>query len=278
MRPTVQVLVASMNQKDYSLIEKLNLRTEAIIINQCDNNKTSNIEHNGNNICIINTEERGLSRSRNMAIQNATGDICLLCDDDVLYVDNYEDILIKAFATLPQADIIVFNFKAINGRQRKDVVRVREAPKWKYYCSVRIAFRLDSIKTAKIKFDSNFGAGSLYGSGEEAIMLKTARSNNLKIYEYPAVIASVDSSNSTWYRGFDEKFFYDKGAQCKALYGILSYIYIFYFAIRCKSKINFINRLNLLRYGIKGYSQRKTYKEYCILNKHKKTINEFPDT
>lgn len=32
----LQVLVSTMHQKDYSIIEKMNINSDAIIINQCD--------------------------------------------------------------------------------------------------------------------------------------------------------------------------------------------------------------------------------------------------
>ena len=42
----LQVLVSCMHQQDYSLLEKMNIQTDAIIINQCDINKFENIKIN----------------------------------------------------------------------------------------------------------------------------------------------------------------------------------------------------------------------------------------
>ena len=46
---------------------------------------------------MIYTTERGLSKSRNLAIANAKTDICLICDDDEIFVDNYEEIILNAY-------------------------------------------------------------------------------------------------------------------------------------------------------------------------------------
>lgn len=35
----VQVLIATMNQTDYTLLDKINIQTSAIVCNQCDKNE-----------------------------------------------------------------------------------------------------------------------------------------------------------------------------------------------------------------------------------------------
>ena len=51
---SVQVLVAAMGQEDHSLIKKMNLKTDAIIGNQCDKNSIERFEENGNKFCYLN--------------------------------------------------------------------------------------------------------------------------------------------------------------------------------------------------------------------------------
>ena len=41
------------------------------------------------NIRVINSFEIGLSKSRNLAIKNALGDICIIADDDIEYVEDF---------------------------------------------------------------------------------------------------------------------------------------------------------------------------------------------
>ncbi len=84
----VEVLVATMNQKDFSLIKKMNLRGDAVIINQCKKDEYTEIDNNNHKIKFISCNEKGLSKSRNKAITNATGDICIIADDDIIYNDN----------------------------------------------------------------------------------------------------------------------------------------------------------------------------------------------
>ena len=46
----VQVLVSTMHQTDHSLLEKMNIQTDAIIVNQCDENKIEEFKYNGHTI------------------------------------------------------------------------------------------------------------------------------------------------------------------------------------------------------------------------------------
>ena len=77
----IEILISTMNQKDDSLINKMNLHCNSLIINQCSYDSVKKKDA----IRIINTTERGLSKSRNMAIENSIGDICIIADDDLVY-------------------------------------------------------------------------------------------------------------------------------------------------------------------------------------------------
>ena len=67
------------------------------------------------NFNVINSDEIGLSRSRNLAIKTATSDLCLFSDDDIIYEPNFDSIVIKAFDLLPDADIITFQMNDFEG-------------------------------------------------------------------------------------------------------------------------------------------------------------------
>ena len=106
-----QVLLSAMGLADESYLDTLNVKSDAVIINQCDRDSKKTVERNIDgkitHVTYIESTERGLSRSRNMALKNAEADICILCDNDVEYVDGYEDIILKEFKDNPEADIIV---------------------------------------------------------------------------------------------------------------------------------------------------------------------------
>lgn len=251
----LEVLVATMNQKDFKNLSNLNLKTNAIVINQCDENNYNELKLKGNLIRIFSNTNRGLSKSRNEALLYADSDICILCDDDVSYHENYENIIIGAFKELKEADVIIFDVNKINDETklpRRKITRIKKAPFYKSYGSVKIAFRLEAIKKSNVWFNTQFGAGSKYGSGEESIFLKDLRKKGLKVYEYPAVIADVDCSTSTWFQGYNEKYCFDKGAYLAANHKYLKYIYKYYYWFRLKEYSN-VNIIKYINKGIKEY-------------------------
>ena len=68
----IQVLVAAMNQKDYSLLDKMNIKTDVIVGNQCDENAVSDFEYNGHTVKWLSFCERGVGLNRNNALMRAS--------------------------------------------------------------------------------------------------------------------------------------------------------------------------------------------------------------
>ena len=96
------VLISCMHEKDHSIIERSNVQTDVVVVNQCDKDSVDEFDFKnkqGENCHakFINTTERGLSRSRNMALLNSWGDVCYICDDDEILQDDYENIIMKAY-------------------------------------------------------------------------------------------------------------------------------------------------------------------------------------
>ena len=214
---------------------------------------------------MFSSTQRGLSKSRNYALSQAEGDICILCDDDVTYVDDYESIVIDAFHKLPQADVIVFNTSPINAiGQRNPITKIKKAPKFKSYGSVRIAFRLNSIRRANVWFNVNFGAGGTYSLGEESLWLNGVRRKGLKIYEHPATICTVDYGQSTWFTGRHEKYYYDKGAFLAACYPFAKAIFKYYLVCRLydKTELTKSEILSWIERGMNGYKHSLSFREF----------------
>lgn len=263
----IEVLVATMFQKDLCKYKDMNIQTDAIFINQDNRHEFEQITINNKNVKIITTDDRGVSKSRNTALLNATGDICLIADDDIIYKDDYEKTIQNAFEEIPHADIIIFNTTMLNCKgliARKDIKKVRRSPKYKTYGAVRIAFRLKSIRKSNIWFNLNFGPGAVFAAGEDSLIVRDANRHGLKIYEHPANIANVDYSTSTWFKGYNEKYFYDKGAFLAAAYRNSKHILKYYFMLKMSrhSKLSIFEISKLIRDGINGYESLMSYGEY----------------
>lgn len=223
----VQVLVAAMNQKDKSLLEKMNIQSDAIVGNQCEYNAVENFQWKGHNISYLNFAEKGLSLNRNNALMRADGDICLLADDDMVYEDDYVETVNKMFNQHPDADVIIFNIlEPVTTRSVIEKVTRVGYLNYLRYGSVRIAFKLESIRENAIFFNQCFGTGTERGFGEDNLFLTACLKNKLKIYAVPEHIARLtEERDSTWFHGYDDKYLHNKGLLFKAIskkfYGVL---------------------------------------------------------
>ena len=228
----LEILMSCMYQKDFSLVIESRITGDVLIINQTDDNFILEEKRDFQKIRMLGTTERGLSRSRNMAIQNSLGDICLLCDDDEEMADNYESIILETFRNTPNADVIAFNIKNKETRlsNRKQKIGYLNCLK---ITSYQIAFRRTPVLARGIRFDPLMGAGSCNGGGEENKFLWDCLRNGLHVYYSPLIIATILEKSSTWFFGYDETFFYQRGAATRYMMGGLpSIFYGVYYLLR----------------------------------------------
>ena len=255
----LQVLIATMDRSDYSLLNKMNINSDAIVINQCDVDSSTRIEFKGNGILWINSTQRGLSRSRNMALKNASADICVLADDDLEYTAEYELIIMNEFVKNPSADIIAFQ---IEGIEKKFKEYYPKARKLNYVTSmkissVEIAFRLSSIRKEKIYFNELFGSGATYKMGEENIFIFECLKKGLTVIYVPIKIADLHIRNSSWFKGFTRDYFEDLGAAYTAMSKRFSLLFVIQYGIRKRKLYNRdLSLLSAIKYMLKG---RKKY-------------------
>ncbi|MCI5838973.1 MAG: glycosyltransferase [Peptoniphilaceae bacterium] len=86
----IEVVCSTVNQKNINFYRKLNIKTDALIVNQCGYNKYEEIVENGKKIRMINTDTKGSGTSRNIGLLNSKADIIVLCDDDEVFEDDYK--------------------------------------------------------------------------------------------------------------------------------------------------------------------------------------------
>lgn len=231
---TLEILLSCMHQKDFSLIEKSQITGNAVVINQCDCDAYEEQLTSNGLARMFSTTQRGLTKSRNMAIEKANSDICLLCDDDEVFVPEYENRIIKAYQKLPEADVIIFKMKNRTPSFEDKVIRLR-FPKTMKVSSWQISFKKESLQKANIKFDEFLGAGTGNGAEEELKFLTDCEKAGLRIFYVPSVIASVAQAESTWFEGFNEQFFINRGATTRYILGApLATLYGVYYVVKKK--------------------------------------------
>lgn len=230
----IETAIATMNLSNHRfLIRKMNVQGNSITVNQGDiTSNTQRLSEKNTKHALFSYHERGLSRSRNRALENTKADILIVADDDLQYVDGYVEIVEAGFKKYPDADIIAFRVDDHEGNvshaYKPGRINIFSAMK---LSSVQLSFRVASFKKLNIHFDESFGAGTENYMGEESILLIRAIKKGLRVYSHPIKIAQLTAGESTWFNGYTEKYFYVKGRAFKAMFPLLSPIIALRFVI-----------------------------------------------
>lgn len=236
MKESIEIVMSCLFFEEEHILSNLllkNVQTDILIINQCNETLYKEIfflDNKGqrHKARILSIKQRGLSQSRNLAIDYAEGDILLLADDDEVFVDSYSEIVSNAYHHDTEADVILFDIesnrsnKHLSDKEMKigyiDAMRAS---------SQQISFRRLSIKGKGVRFDVTMGAGTGNGGGEENKFLFDCLKKRLSVKYFPKLIAFVEHSSSTWFSGYTKEYFVNRGYSSKKLLGIfLGMLYI----------------------------------------------------
>lgn len=259
-------LVVTMGCDNYQLHKKMNIQTDCIIGNQTKNFSKKQFKENGLLIEYLNTDTTGVGINRNIVLMNSYSDVSILADDDIVFYDKYEEIVLNAYKQYPDADVLIFSLKTKDDRytEKKDK-RVRFYNCLKYGAA-RFTFRTDRIKEKGIHFNVSFGGGSKYSNGEDSLFIMECINKGLKVYSIAQIIGELDvDRESTWFNGYTNKFFVDK----YRLYNVmttkklLSNILFFQDIFRHKKKYRKYNSALKFFFLIKKEFNKEEREKYC---------------
>lgn len=255
---TLSVALSTMHLKNdedvNNIINKMKITSDYLIVNQTDK---GNINISNKN--VVTRFERGLSKSRNTALDNCKSDVILFTDDDVTYVDNYSEIVLDAYLEHPKADMICFYVESTNNKRRTKRIRTG---KLGYISAMKIisaemSIKKESFERAKIRFDEDFGIGAPNNRGEEQILIYEALRKGLNVMFVNKKIADIDQTESTWLKDYDENYFYIQGKVYKRLTKKWCLFWILQYVIRkypmYKKSVSFRLALKNMLKGAKEY-------------------------
>ena len=262
---SMQVLISTMNQKNYSLLDRMNIQSDAVVVNQCDRDGVEEFQYKTYKILWISMSKRGIGLSRNTALFNATADIVLFADDDIVYGDGYEQEVISAFQHENQSDLICFNINLINSN--KNIGTHRNNKKNKQlnmfnsmrYGATLIAVRRKSIIRERISFSLLFGGGAIFSCGEDSLFIRDCFKCNLKVFSNVYCLGDVDDSNSSWFKGINEKFFIDKGMIYYLMFKNYHFLIFLYYAFKLSKNTDY-NLLKIFKLFCQGKAKIKEYR------------------
>lgn len=267
----IEVLIATMDQTDYSLLDKMNIQSNAFIANQCNKNEVEEFSYKGYRIKCFSFVEKGVGLNRNNALMRSEGDISVIADDDLVYVDNYDEIIREQFVQNPEADVIIFNL--IEKPRKRYIIKKKHRVNYSNYMrfgTARIAFKTESITKNGISFNIHFGGGTRYSAGEDTLFLTDCLKKGLNIIAVPVFIAYLsDERESTWFRGYTDKYFKDKGVLFYYISKRWAYLLCLQFCMRHRAKFeNEKSFSDALKFMLEGIREEKICKaqgmESCV--------------
>lgn len=236
---TLQLLVSAVHQDPRKLAEKMNIGSDAIIVNQCDANAYDEWEYKGHRIKAYSFAEKGVGLSRNNALLRADHDISLFADEDIVYTDDYEKQVLQAFETHPEADMLLFNMDVAPDRRTYQIEQFGRVKQYNCgrYPTYSFAIRTEKMHEKNITFSLLFGGGAKYSNGEDSLFIKECITKRLKVFRVPVTIGREVPRPSTWFSGYHEKFFFDRGVLYHHLYGFLAKPLAVRFLLKHKEQI-----------------------------------------
>ncbi len=230
----LELLISAVNADPKMLIEKMKILGDAVLINQCGKESEETLKTERGEVKVLSFDEKGVGLSRNRAIENSSADIILFSDDDIVYDFDYEATVLNEFAKHPEADCIFFNVEVCEERRTYYNQSFGPVHLWNggRYPAYSIAMRRDSLVKSGVKFSLLFGGGAKYSCGEDSLFIKDCIESGLKLFKTPALIGKEEpreNGESTWFKGYDKKFFYDRGVLYAFLYGPLAKLFGFRF-------------------------------------------------
>ena len=251
MKLEVLLSVINLNKKN---LDRFNIKSKCTVINQCKKEFFEKYK----NYNIYSYNETGVSNSRNRGLEHITEDIIIFCDNDVVYNDNYDKLILNEFKNNKEADAIIFNFDVKN-RNKRIIKKRKKLHIYNSlnYATYNIAIRRKSIKN--IKFNNMFGPGSKYSNGSDTMFIVDLFKNKLKIYSSPSYLGTVYNNSSTWFKGYNEEYFFNKGALFTAINKRLRHILCLQYLLRHKDVLINYKLLKAYKIMIKGSNDYLNY-------------------
>ena len=227
----IEILVATMNRKtpDFLLamfpfhnLSDLNI----LIINQTTESNLLQFDIPG--IRVINSHDIGLSNSRNLALSTARGRLCVIADDDVVFKEGFDKQIVDCFNEQPDAAVITFRYGR-TGLVAADYPagKLQHTPATIIkVSSIEMVVNREIILQKNITFNTAFGLGAEFQTGEEFLFLRSLIKSGNKVWYYPFEIVSHAAVSS----GLDhasDRLVYARAAISYKLYGSWAVLWLF---------------------------------------------------
>jgi glycosyltransferase involved in cell wall biosynthesis len=259
----IEILISTMNQDSLDFLVpmfpfKHFSNFSILIINQTQNEKILTSSYS--KVRVINSFEKGLTKSRNLALDNAVGRILVIADDDIVYQEGFIAKIMSAYDKFPEAAVI--NFSVVNSN-RDLIKKYPSGSKVNLnifdilnVSSIEMTLNKKNIDISKIRFDESFGLGGAFEMGEEAIFLSDFKKKHQQLIFDSQIIVMHESQTSSEKKNITNKY-YIQGALFSRIF---KKKYIFWLFIKLffdlkQKKIQFKNINTALKSAKRGHEK-----------------------
>lgn len=151
----------------------------------------------------IKTEDQGVTKSRNLVLNQVKTKYLLFADDDIAFVSKGIESAVSYLEANPNCDLVLAQAMDTEGVLRKTYPK-REAKLTRFNSAragtIEMIVRVDSVRSKGVAFDENFGAGAQNYLGDEYIFITDLLKAGGSATFLPITIAihPEDSSGSLW--------------------------------------------------------------------------------
>ncbi|MFT4698679.1 MAG: glycosyltransferase involved in cell wall biosynthesis [Flavobacteriaceae bacterium] len=260
----LEILISTMHRTSLDFLTAMFLNHNyldfnVLIVNQTSEDKLLTSKHS--TIRVINSFEKGLSKSRNIAIKNAIQPICLIADDDIVFIEGFDKEILKAHHT---HDYPIITFQTLT-TNNKSYWKYPSNPKFldeymiRKTLSIEISIKKDNLKS--VIFDEHFGLGATFEDGENYVFLSEAKKKRIPLWFVNKSI-SIHKSISSSDEVQSNRYMYARGALNTYKYGNIAYFWVLKFVLFLlrKKYISLSEIMSKIKIGFKGIENFKVLK------------------
>lgn len=254
--PSLTIVISTIKENLDNFIQNFsfeNLKNADEIIIVIQGIKEKNPHPELNSFKVINDKNYGLSRSRNIGIENANCDFIWFLDDDVVLIKNSIKKL-KFFLKMNHTfDLYTIRMTFMDGLPYKNYTNKKKLGRLNSLrvSSVELIASRDFIMKNNIRFNKNLGLGSKFPSNEENIFYLDVFDKGGLVSHFPEFLLKheyINRKNTHFKKEFILK---AKGIFCHRYGGITGVLILVYYFIKCL----YISKSILLPFSLfKGYT------------------------
>lgn len=257
-----EILVSTMFRTDLDFLDKMfskndKQKFQILIINQTDEDRLLVSENP--KINVINSFERGTSASRNLAIENCIGEVCLFADDDTIFESNFDKIILNEIKTINK-NVYLFSFESTSGSNKQLHLNypkqgLHNKKTLKKVHMITMVFYREKLLNSKIRFNKYFSLGGKFSGGTEYVFLRDAYSRGMNAYHIKkTIVHHIDEISSGKKMDSDQKI-HTLSARYNHFYGsIIAFLWLCkYIFFLMRNKLISANEIiPKFKVGIKG--------------------------